>query len=38
MTMMTTDTNSFSATVQVENIGTRHGAKIVMAFVARIGH
>ena len=38
MTMMTTDTNSFSATVQVENIGTRHGAKTVMAFVARTDH
>ncbi len=35
MAMLTTDADSFSIVVQVENTGTRHGAKTVMAFVAR---
>ena len=38
MALLTTDVDRFSITVQVENTGTRHGAKTVMAFVARSDH
>ena len=38
MVLRTTDVDRFSITVQIENIGARHGAKTVMAFVARTDH
>ena len=38
MALSTSGADTFSITVQVENTGTRHGAKAVMAFVARTDH